>query len=255
MIGLLLSAFYSPIGLVDLALLAVCIVHALRRGNVWPWLYIMILIPGLGMLLYFFLEIFPELTRSRGARQIRSNAARAIDPNKGFRQALHEAEMSGSIDSRRALAEQYLARGSAAEAVALYHGMLEGQFRDDPVLWLGLARAQFAAGDAAGAQASLDALQKVDPKFQSGDAHLLYARTLEAQGKSDEAIAEYERLVRYFSGEEARCRYAMALERAGRRDEARAVYQQVAKSVSGAPKHYRQTQKEWGDIAARALRA
>ncbi|HWA90182.1 MAG TPA: tetratricopeptide repeat protein [Rhizomicrobium sp.] len=255
MVGLLLSAFTSPIGLIDVALLVFFVWHAIRHGNVWPWLYVMILIPGIGMLIYFFVEILPPLMRGRGAQTLKRNAARAIDPGRSMREALRDAEITGSVDSRRKLAEEYLARGNAAEAVALYHGMLEGQFRDDPVLWLGYARAQFAAGDAAGAQASLDELQRVDPKFQSGEAHLLYARALEAQGRSDEALAEYERLVRYFSGEEARCRYAMALERAGRRDEARAIYQQVAKSVTGAPKHYRQTQKEWGDIAARALKA
>jgi hypothetical protein len=251
----LLSYLTSPIGLISLGLLVLCVVHSVRTGNVFPWIYVMVFLPGIGPLIYFFVVIVPELTRSRGAQSLKRGAARALDPDKNFRQVQRDAEMTGSVDARRALAEQYLVRGNAGEAVTLYHGMLEGQFRDDPVLWLGLARAQFAAGDAAGAQASLDALQNVDPKFQSGDAHLLYARALEAQGKSEEALAEYQRLVRYFSGEEARCRYAMALDRAGRRDEARALFEQVVKSLSGAPKHYRQTQKEWGDIAARALKA
>jgi hypothetical protein len=251
----ILGLLGSPLGIAMLVLLIVCVVHSVRTGNVFPWIYIMVFLPGIGPLIYLFMVIVPEFMRGRGAQRLGRGVSQMADPNRAMREAQRAAEMTGSVDARRNLAEQYLARGQAAEAVALYHGMLEGQFREDPVLWLGLARAQFAGGDAQGAQASLDEVQRIDPKFQSGDAHLLYARALEAQGKTDEALEEYKRLIRYFSGEEARVRYAMLLERTGRGDEARALYEQVAKSVSGAPSHYRKTQKEWGDIAARALKA
>ena len=136
--------------------------------------------------------------------------------NKSFREAHRAAELVGSVDSKRALAEEYLARGAYADAVEIYRATAVGQFKDDPALLMGLARAQFLNNDPAGAQASLDALQAADPSFVSGDAHLLYARALEAQGKTDEAIAEYRRLVPYFSGEEARARFAMLLDKIGR---------------------------------------
>lgn len=232
-----------------------CVIHAVRSGRMFPWIYVIVFLPLVGCIAYLVVELIPEWMGTRGAHKLKKSVRDAADPGRAMREALREAEMTGSIDARRKLAEQHLAHGNAAEAVALYRGMLDGQFREDPVLWLGLARAQFASGDAAGTQASLDALQQLDPKFQSGDAHLLYARALEAQGKDGEALDEYRRLVRYFSGEEARCRYGLLLDRAGRRDEARAMFEQVSKSLTGAPRHYRQTQKEWGEIAARALRA
>jgi hypothetical protein len=84
---------------------------------------------------------------------------------------------------------------------------------------------------------------------------MIYARALELQNRDADAAAEYARLVPYFAGEEARTRYALLLDRMGRRDEARALYAQVAKNLSGAPSRYRQQQREWGDIAARALKA
>src|SRR6202000_946519 len=110
-------------------------------------------------------------------------------PNRGYRQAVRQAEMVGSIDSKRALAEQYIQRGQFADGIALYEDMLQQPlFRDDPVVLLGLARAQFLSGDAAAAQATLDALQKAEPNFKSEEAHMIYARALEAQGKNDEAL-------------------------------------------------------------------
>lgn len=242
------------ISLAPLAFMVTCVVHAIRRGNIFPWIYIIVLLPGIGSLIYFFMEILPEMTRSRGAAQLGAKARQMADPNKSLRDAHRAAEMVGSVDAKRTLAEEYVARGNYAGAVVIYQEAAQGQFKDDPALLMGLARAQFLSGDAAGAQASLDALQAADPSFVSAEGHLLYARALEAQGKDEEALTEYRRLVPYHSGEEARARLGMLLERLGERDEARAVYTQVVKSLDGAPSRYQKAQKEWGDIARRGLR-
>lgn len=252
---MLLGLFYSPFGIVDLALLGFCVYHAIRNGNVWPWIYVLILLPGLGVLLYFVIEIAPELLRGQGAQKLKRSAARAIDPNKDYRAAMRDVEMVGSVDAKRALAEQLLGRGQYADAIELYRSALQGQFATDPALLSGIARAQLLSGDGAGAQASLDTLRAVDPKFVSESAHMIYARALELQGRDADAAEEYARLVPYFAGEEARTRYAALLEKMGRRDEARALYAQIVKNLSGAPSRYRKAQKQWGDIAARALRA
>jgi len=249
------SLLYSPIGLVLLALLVICVVHAIRTGNIFPWIYVMVFLPGIGPLIYLFMVIVPELVRGRTAQRFRHNAARAIDPNKDYRAAMREVEMVGSVDAKRALAEQLMQRGLFDDAVELYRSALTGQFATDPALLIGIARALFHAGDGAGAQASLDALQAADPKFVSEEAHMIYARALEMQGKDQEALDEYRRLVPYFAGEEARTRQAMLLDKLGRRDEARALYAQVMKHLEGAPSRYRKAQREWGDIARNALKA
>ncbi|MBL6939940.1 MAG: tetratricopeptide repeat protein [Alphaproteobacteria bacterium] len=240
--------------LLPTALMVLCIVHAIRHGNVFPWIWIIVFLPGIGSLIYFFMEILPELTRTRQAAQAAAGLRQMADPGRSLREAHRAAEMVGSVDAKRTLAEEYMARGNYAGAVAIYQEAAQGQFRDDPALLQGLARAQFMSGDPAGAQASLDALQAADPNFASADAHLLYARALEGQGKNNEALAEYRRLVGYYSGEEARARFGQLLEKMGQRDEARAVYQQVVKSLDGAPSRYQKAQKEWGDIARRGLR-
>jgi hypothetical protein len=251
----LLGYLTSPIGLISLGLLVLCVVHSIRTGNVFPWIYVMVFLPGIGPLIYFFMMIVPDLFRSRAARTLKSGAARAVDPNKDFRAAMRDVEMVGSVDAKRALAEQLVQRGQYADAIELYQNALQGQFATDPALLVGIARAQFLSGDGAGAQASLDTLQAADPKFSSEEAHMIYARALELQGKNDEAAEEYRRLVPYFAGEEARVRYATLLDRIGRRDEARTLFAQVVKNLDGAPGRYRGQQKRWGDIAAKSLKA
>jgi hypothetical protein len=178
-----------------------------------------------------------------------------LDPHRDYRQALRDAEMVGSVDAKRALAEQYIQRGQVGQGIALYESMLQQpMFKDDPVLLLGLARAQLQIGDGPAAQATLDSLQASDPNFQSAEAHMIYARALELQGKNDEALAEYRGLVRYASGEEARTRYAMLLEKTGNAEAAREIYTQIVKNLENAQRHYRGTEKEWGAIARAALK-
>lgn len=251
----LLAYLTSPIGLISLGLLVLCVVHAIRTGNIFPWIYVMVFLPGIGPLIYFFMMIVPDLFRSRSAQSLKRGAARAIDPNKDFRAAMREVEMVGSVDAKRSLADQLLQRGQYGDAIEVYQSALQGQFASDPALLTGMARAQLLNGDGAGAQASLDALQAADPKYVSEHAHMIYARALELQGKNDAAVEEYKRLIPYFAGEEARARCAMVLEKLGRSDEARALYAQIAKNLDGAPARYRAQQKEWGALAARALKA
>jgi hypothetical protein len=231
-----------------------CIVHAVRSGRMFPWIFIIFFLPLVGSLAYLAVEVLPDIMRGRRAAQFTSNVRSIANPHGSLRQAERAVDMVGSVASKRALADEYMARGRYADAVALYQGLLEGQFKDDPALLYGLARAQFLNGDGAGAQASLDALQKADPNFSSGDAHMIYARALELQGKDQEALEEYRKLARYFAGEEARARYAMMLQKLGATDEARTVFLEIVKSLDGAPRHYRRAQKEWGDIARAALK-
>ena len=251
---MLLGMFASPLGIVDLALLGFCVYHAIRNGNVWPWIYVLIFLPGLGVLLYFAIEIVPGLIRGQAAQKLKRQAAHAIDPHKDFRAAIRDVEMVGSVDAKRTLAEQLVQRGQYPEAIELYRNALQGQFATDPALLVGIARAQLLSGDGAGAQASLDALQAADPKFVSESAHMIYARALELQGKKEAAADEYRRLVSYFAGEEARTRYGLMLKELGRQVEAQQVLEQVLNNLDGAPRRYRQAQKQWGDLARQALR-
>jgi hypothetical protein len=256
MTGMFLSLFYNPSiwTLIPVALFVFCVVHVIRTDRVWPWLWVIVLIPFLGMLIYLVIEVLPSLVNSRHVRSAGAGFGRAIDPHRDYRQALRSADLIGSVDSKRALAEQYAQRGQLGEAVAMYKDILQGQFADDPVLLMGLARAQFNGGDGIGAQATLEQLFAANPKFISEEAHMIYARALELQGKTEDAAQEYGRLIGYFAGEEARCRYALILAKLGRTEEARAVATQIAKNLTGAPRRYRGAQRQWGEMAKTVLR-
>ncbi|EQD66648.1 hypothetical protein B1A_08046 [mine drainage metagenome] len=118
---------------------------------------------------------------------------------------------------------------------------------------LGLARAQFGNGEASAARATLEALMHHNPEFNSPERHLLYARSLEAEGSVQRALEEYRTLAHAYPGAEAAVRYAQLLERQGQREEARKVARELLEQARLAPSHYRRAQRTWLDEAARLL--
>src|SRR5579862_1371199 len=116
---------------------------------------------------------------------------------------------------------------------------------------LGLARAQFAKGDATAARSTLDELIRHNPDFKSPEGHLLYARALESEGNLDKALEEYKVLAPYFPGAEAAVRYAQLLKSQGRAAEAETVARELLEQARIAPAHYRRAQKTWLDTAQR----
>jgi hypothetical protein len=231
-----------------------CLIHAVVTHRYFPWIFIIFFLPAVGSLIYLAVEVVPAMVGARGSAKLASGLRNAADPNRGFRQAQRAVEMTGSVDAKRALAEEHMARGRYRDAVAIYEGALVGQFSEDPALLQGLARARFMAGDGAGAQGALDTLKKTDPGFITADENLLYARALELQGKDQDAVAAYRKVVPVFPGQEARARYGLLLQKLGRNDEAREQFREIVKSLDGAPGHYRRAQREWGNIARSALR-
>jgi hypothetical protein len=232
-----------------------CAVHVVRTGRQYYWIYIIIGVPVIGIAAYFFAEIMPELMQTRTARQAASGVARAINPGKGMREALRRIEITPTAENKARLAEEYLLAGQRAEATALYRDALVGVHATDPGMMLGLARALFAQGDTAQTQTVLEKLREANPEYNAPDGHLLYARSLEDQGKIDAALEEYQALAVYYPGQEARCRYALLLLRNGRADEARRMFGEICQLIEYGPRHQRRAQREWYDIAKRSLAA
>lgn len=238
--------------LVDFALAA----HVMRTGRSYLWILAIVLIPPpLGWIAYGAFALIPEALGSAGARRLADDVVSTVDPGRGYREKKREVELVGSLDSKRALAEECIKRGRFQDAVELYESAMTGPVgAADTALLHGLARARLLAGDGAGAQASFEALKAADPAAFNADAELDFARALALQEKNEEALAQYEKVVPRYPGEEARCRYALLLQKVGQEDRARRVFREIVESVKGAPGYYRRRQREWVAIARRNMR-
>src|SRR5262245_20332992 len=166
-----------------------CIVHVVRTGRQVYWIYILLFAPLLGGIAYAIAEMLPEFLGTREARQAVGMARRAFDPERDYRALADRLDTADTAENRKALAEESLRIGKIEQAITLYKTALTGVHKDDPNIMHGLARAYFAAGDFLSCLQTLDALRAANPAFQSADAHVLYARALEGQGRIEEALS------------------------------------------------------------------
>lgn len=232
----------------------VLIVHVIRTGRNFLWIWVLLLLPfGIGALVYLAVEVLPELFRSRTARRTARGLRRAMDPGANLRRYEDEARVTGNVASRQRYAEELARHRRYDEAIAQYTQALSGLYEHDPNLMLGLAQAQFAKGDARAARTTLDELIRHNPDFRSPDGHLLYARSLAAEGDVGKALEEYRALAPSYPGAEAAVRYAQLLEAQGQHAEAQRVARELLERARIAPRHYRRAQREWLEAAQKLL--
>ena len=242
-------------GALELLLQIGLAIHAYRTGRMNPWLWIILFFPAVGMLLYLVLEVAPELASGRTARRMKQGLVATVDPGRDYRALAREVEIAPTVHNRLRLAEECLRLGRTDEAATLYEQSATGLHAADPAILGGLARARFGTGDLDGARAALDALRAESPDWRPADVQLLYARVLDAQGQTQEALAALRALAATYPGEEARCRYAELLLRTGQDNAARAEYREIIRRVDLQGRTYRKQQQPWYDAARRGVAA
>jgi hypothetical protein len=232
-----------------------CVIHVMRTGRDRMWIYLLIFLPGIGVLAYVAAEIIPDFFRSRTGRGLHSQAIRSFDPGRGLRRRYQALDEADTVENRRLLAEELIEAGRFDDALAMYRGIVAGIHADDPGLLMGMANAAYGAGEFEEASQTIFRLGETNPNYHPVEAQLLYARCLEALGRDDDAAREYAQLATHAPGEEVRCRYAMLLQRLGRHAEANAVFSEILTRSKRAPSHYRRRERHWIDIARREATA
>lgn len=236
-----------------IALQVICGIHVVRTGRPLYWIFIIVVAPLLGSIIYILSQMLPDMSSSPAARRLKEQAIDTIDPERRLRMLTDRFDTADTADTRKALAEEYMRHGRHAEAVPILEGALGGVHATDPILLQTLARAHFARGDFVQATQTLERIKASNPNYESADAHLLYARGLEGEGRLAEARAEYEAVARYFPGVEAKCHYAQFLDKQGELSTAQTLYGDVVRSLDKAGRHFKRDQREWYDLAKRNL--
>jgi hypothetical protein len=231
---------------------AILIIHVLKTGRPFIWIFV-ILLPGIGPLIYVLMEILPSLTGGLAARRAARRVGKLVDPGRNLRQQQLDYERSRNVDTATRLANELVREGRYDEAIKVCEESRGGVFADDPTLLMALASARFAKREFAKAIETLDELRAKNPQFRSSDGHLLYARALDEDGRTAQAIEEYEALARYYPGAEARVRLAQVHEKKGDTETAQRLFRQIIEDARLAPKHFQRAQREWIDVAKKAL--
>jgi hypothetical protein len=241
----------SGLFIISLIIQVLLIVHVIKTGRNQIWIWVLALLSMPGAIAYIAVEVLPDLFRSRTAQRTARGFKKAMDPTADLRRYENEARVTGNVATRQRYAEELSRQGRHEEAISQFREALTGLYEHDPNLMLGIARAQFGKGDATAARTTLDELIRFNPDFKSPEGHLLYARSLEAEGNIQKALEEYRVLASSYPGAEAAVRYAQLLNSQGRADEAQKVAHDLLEQARIAPAHYRRAQKSWLDAAQR----
>lgn len=220
-----------------------CGFHVVKTGQDRYWIFLIILAPGVGCLIYLFSTMLPSMIGTRGGQKAIKKLHNTINPTRNLKALRDALSIRDTAQTRTNLADELLALEQYEEAITHYRCALSGINTQAPETALKMAQAQFAIKDYAGCQQSLKDLLANNPGYQSQDGHLLQARALQEQGNLDAAAQTYEQLVEYYSGPDARFYYATLLKQQNRIPEAKEQLEEIQTYVRIAPKFYKQYHK------------
>src|SRR5687768_11754186 len=112
---------------VTIGLQAICVLHCLKRGNTQKWIWLIVFLPVIGCLIYFFSEI---VTGNR-IQQVSSGVGSVLNPGGSVRKLEEQLRFADTFHNRVALADAYLANGRTKDAIALYEQSLTGVFTEN----------------------------------------------------------------------------------------------------------------------------
>ena len=232
----------------------ICVVHMVRTGRPFWWVWIIIIGSIVGVAVYALTQILPDLQNDPRARQAAKGIVKTINPERDLRRLREELARADTVQNRMRLGAEFLELGEPNEAEAVFRQCLRGLHAEDPDILLALAQAQFAQDKPQETHETLDTLIRANPDYKSPEGHLLYARTLQQLGRDQDALAEYEVLSDSYPGEEARVRKAELLRKLGMEGDARTVLETVLSRSKLAPAFYRKAQREWINRAKQLLK-
>jgi hypothetical protein len=238
-----LQAYPIPT-LIELGAKVACILHVLRSNRNTQWIWLIILFPVGGPLIYFIVEIWPEFRGgSRGG--LGFNVRLPQNPEKLISRLKEELEFTNTVEKRVQLAHAYAAAKRFPEAIETVTACLRGVFKDDALLTFELAKLHLAAGHHREALDTLKVLDGLKSKHARYERQLLAARCHEALGEVAEASACYEQAVLLSVGEEARYGFAQLLAVQGDREQAQRLFDEILRNAKHGGGPYRRANREW----------
>ncbi len=235
-----------------------CVVHCVRNGRNTFWIWPLIVVPMVGCIAYFIVEVLPGMQGNRHVRTMRAQAAKAIDPEREVRQARDALALADTVANRIRLADALTTIHRPHEAIPLYREAIATQALPDDRTRTKLAGVLFEDGQVDAAQDVIKDIERPLGQSERDRLDLLRARIAEHLGDKDAALAIYKDIVTRVPGEEARCRYAALLLDMGRKREALGVLEEVEDRMKRLDRLQRQADADmyrWAMDKLKELRA
>lgn len=230
-----------------------CGIHAVRSGQQMYWLWILVIAPVLGPLIYFFAVLVPEFAGGRTARGVSQAARQALDPERDYRRTKQALDETPTIGNRMRFAQAAEGLGRWEEAEAQWAQCIEGPWAEDPTVLMGNARSLIELGRYDEALKRLEQLKALGREGETPQAALAFARAYEGLGRNEEADGAYRFAADRVPGLEAGGRYTAFLAKIGRRADAELGMAELDRRLQKIAPPLRPEARIWRDMAAKAL--
>jgi hypothetical protein len=240
----------SVFGSLILAAQIGCAIHVFRTGRPYWWLWLIFVLPLIGVAAYLYLEVRPSL----GKPNIRTLLWNLKSPRERIQILEGELADSPTVRNRLRLADELHDVGSYDRECEVLSEGLRGAFKDDATLLMRLAEAHLEAGRTAEAR---QVLAKATPE-KSPDSQLQYAM-LQARIDSHEGDSKaeplFQELINKRRSEGPRYYYAEHLLRNSRRDEGVSILNDILHQYRRGTVVWRYQERKWYYAARRLLKS
>jgi hypothetical protein len=242
----LLSFLWPVVLLAQIA----CVIHVIKTGRPYWWLWIIFVVPLIGLAAYIYLEVRPSL----GKPSFQTLLWNLKSSRERVRILEEELASSTTVRNRLSLADELHSAGLFDRECEILSEGLRGAFKDDATLLMRLSEAHLEAGRTAEARQFLDqAVAEKSPDSQLQHA-LLKARVASRQN-DPAAEAQLQELANRKKSEGPRYHYAEHLLRNGRRDEGTTILKDILYQYRRGTVVWRFQERKWYYAAKRLLKA
>src|ERR1700743_1736501 len=125
---------------ISIVLQAICVIHCLRRGTQQKWIYLIVFLPLIGCIAYFFTEILPQRRNINWQGGLESLF---VSPSGRIKRLEENLKFGNTFNNRILLADAYRMAGRVDEAIELYATSLTGAFTENEYVISRLIAAYF----------------------------------------------------------------------------------------------------------------
>ncbi len=201
--------------------------HAIETKRQWPWLCMIVVLPGFGLALYIIGEAIPAWLETPHATLQLRRWGKALCPKRNYRRLRKQFQLVETIHTAAALAHECVILRRWDEARELYETVVRSAQGDEPSYYAGLAFAQAHTARARESVATIQLMHSRWPQYSTSEIRLLYAKELEECGRLDEALNAYCVASYDTPSVEPLVRAALILKRQGEEEEARSLAQDI----------------------------
>lgn len=223
-----------------------CVIHVIRTGRPYWWLWIIFVVPLIGLAAYVYLEVRPSL----GKPSFQALLWNLKSARERIRILEADLEESPTVRNRLALSDELHSAGQFDRECEILAEGLRGAFKDDATLLMRLAEAHLEAGRTSEAQ---QLLAQVVPE-KSPDSQLQFAMlTARIASRQNDPAAEtlFQEQIAKRRSEGPRYYFAEHLLARGRSDEAQNILKDILHQYRRGTVVWRHQERKWYYAAKR----